>query len=86
MREAIERGRERWIFASADQVHNLPAQKRFRRRTQIRLRCSHWTPRGEYVDPPGCCVEQGYGFASGPDVALCDGGLHVDAPGIRDYS
>ncbi|MBO1754829.1 DUF4238 domain-containing protein [Allobranchiibius sp. CTAmp26] len=85
VREAVEQGRERWIFASADQSGHLPRRKRFRRRTQIRLRCSHWTPQGRLVDPPGCCVEQAEGFSAGPDVALCNQGLHVDAPSMWDY-
>jgi hypothetical protein len=86
VREAVEQGRERWIFASADQSGHLPRRKKFRRRTQMRLRCSQWTPQGRYVDPPGCCVEQAEGFSAGPDVALCNRGLHVDAPTMWDYS
>lgn len=85
VREAVEQGRERWIFASADQRDRLPSTKKFRRRTQMRMRCSQWTPRGRYIEPPGCCVEQAEGFAAGPDVALCDQGLHRDAPAMWDY-
>lgn len=86
VREAVEQGRERWIFASVDQAEHLPRTKKFRRRTQLRLRCSQRTPRGRYVDPPGCCVEQGDGFSAGPDIALCDQGLHVGAPTMWDYT
>lgn len=86
VRTAIEQGRERWIFASADQVERLPRRQQFRRRTQIRLRCSSRGPDGQYIQPPGCCVEQREGFALGPDVALCQQGLHVDAPTMWDHS
>lgn len=85
VRQAVEQGRERWIFASPDQKDRLPSTKKFRRRTQIRLRCSQWTPRGRRIEPPGCCVEQAEGFAAGPDIALCDQGLHVDAPAMWDH-
>lgn len=85
VRDAIEKGRERWIFASPEQKDRLPKTKKFRRRTQMRMRCSHWTPRGRYVEPPGCCVEQADGFSVGPDVILCDQGLHVQAPAMWDY-
>lgn len=86
VREAIEQGRERWIFASPSQKDQLPATKKFRRRTQIRLRCSQWSPRGEYIRPPGCCVEYLETFAAGPDVALCNQGLHAAAPSMWDYT
>lgn len=85
VRDAIEQGRERWIFASPEQKDRLPKTKMFRRRTQIRMRCSQWTPRGRYVEPPGCCVEQADGFSAGPDVVLCDQGLHMAAPAMWDY-
>lgn len=85
VRDAIEKGRERWIFASPEQKDRLPMTKKFRRRTQIRLRCSQWTPSGRYLEPPGCCVEQADGFAAGPDVVLCDHGLHVEAPAMWDH-
>lgn len=85
VKKTIEQGRERWIFASPDQKDRLPKTKKFRRRTQMRLRCSQWTPRGKYVEPPGCCVEQTEGFSAGPDVILCDQGLHTDAPKMWDY-
>jgi hypothetical protein len=58
----------------------LPARKLFRRRTQVRLRCSNRGPRGEYVAPPGCVVKMSEAFADKPDVALCDQGLHSPAP------
>lgn len=86
VREAVEQGRERWIFASAEQVERLPMSKLFRRRTQLRVRCSQWTPRGRYIEPPGCCVEQGEGFGASPDIALCNQGLHVDAPAIWEHA
>jgi hypothetical protein len=85
VRKAIEQGRERWIFASPDQKDRLPKTKKFGRRTQMWLRCSQWTPRGTYVEPPGCRVEQADGFSAGPDVVLCDQGLHIDAPEMWDY-
>jgi hypothetical protein len=85
VRTAIEQGRERWIFASPEQKDRLPATKKFNRRTQMRMRCSQWTPRGKYVEPPSCCVEMADGFSAGPDVALCDQGAHVPAPAMWEY-
>lgn len=70
------------MFALPEQKEWLPRAKTFRRRTQMRMRCSQWTPRGRYVDPPGCCVEQADGFSAGPDVVLCDQGLHLEAPAM----
>jgi hypothetical protein len=86
VREGVEQGRERMIFASGDQCDWLPRTKKFRRRAQIRLRCSSRTPQGEYVEPPGCCVEQSDVFAVGPDVALCDQGLHVPAAKMWSFT
>ncbi|MFE7723217.1 DUF4238 domain-containing protein [Nocardia rhizosphaerihabitans] len=86
VREGVERGRERMIFASAEQHDKLPRTKKFRRRIQTRLRCSHLTPQGEYVEAPGCCVEQSHAFAEGPDIALCDQGLHRAAPEMWMHS
>lgn len=86
VKKAIEQGRERWIFASPDQKDRLPSSKKFRRRTQIRLRCTQWTPQGEYIQPPDCCVELAEGFSAIPDVVLCDHGLHKDAPKMLDYT
>ena len=80
VRESIEKGRERMIFASEEQRDRLPRGKMFHRRTQSRLRCSDHTPQGEYIPHPGCCVEWSHSFATGPDVALCDRGLHSPAP------
>lgn len=85
VRQATEQGRERWIFATVDQAPHLPATKRFRRRTQARVRCSQRTPDGAFVPPPACCVEQSECFASGPDVSLCNQGLHTEAPAMWDY-
>ena len=51
--DGVERGRERMIFASEVSRSWLAARKKFGRRTQIRLRCSDRTPRGEFVPPPG---------------------------------
>lgn len=86
VRDAIEQGRERWIFASPSQKDQLPAGKKFRRRTQIRLRCSQRSPSGAYIRAPGCCVEYLETFAAGPDVALCDQGLHAAAPSMWDHA
>ena len=85
VRVGVEQGRERMIFASSseEQHDRLPQGKEFLRRTQVRLRCSDRTPSGEYIPPPGCCVEWSYAFAAGPDVALCDQGLHSPAPELR---
>lgn len=80
VRQSIEQGRERMIFASDDQVDRLPKGKKFRRRAQSRLRCSNHAPNGEFIPPPGCCVEWSETFATGPDVVLCDQGLHSPAP------
>jgi hypothetical protein len=86
VREAVEQGRERWIFSSTDQADRLPKSRAHRRRAQLRLRCSHWAPDGTYVDPPGCCVEQVEGLSAGPDIALCNQGLHQDAPSMWDHA
>jgi hypothetical protein len=80
VRQSVEQGRERMIFASEEQRDRLPQGKKFRRSTQVRLRCSDRSPTGEYMRPPGCCVERSEAFAAGPDVALCDQGLHSLAP------
>jgi hypothetical protein len=85
VRDGVEQGRERMIFASGEQRDRLPRTKQFRRRPQMRLRCSQWTPQGEHVEPPGCCVEQSEAFAVGPDVVLCDQGLHLPAPDMWSY-
>jgi predicted RNA-binding protein YlxR (DUF448 family) len=86
VREAVLQGRERWIFASADQAQRLPQSKAFRRRSQMRLRCSPWTPNGRHLEPPACCVESMECFSTGPDIAVCGQGLHVDAPRMWQYT
>ncbi|MFF4893443.1 DUF4238 domain-containing protein [Micromonospora chersina] len=80
VRQAVEQGRERMIFASEEQRDRFPKGKKFRRRAQTRLRCSNRTPRGEHIPPPGCCVHWSETFAAGPDVVLCSRGLHSPAP------
>lgn len=85
VRDSVEKGRERMIFASEEQHDRLPRTKKFRRRKQTRLRCSQRTPQGEYLESPGCCVEQSYVFAAGPDIALCGQGLHFPAPEMWSY-
>ncbi|GAA2662848.1 hypothetical protein GCM10010400_22570 [Streptomyces aculeolatus] len=85
VRTGVEQGRERMIFASEEQRDRMPRTKKFRRRAQTRLRCSQRTPKGEYLEPPGCCTEQSSAFAAGPDVVLCDQGLHVPAPNMWLY-
>jgi hypothetical protein len=86
VRDAIEQGRERWIFASPEQKDTLPVRKKFRRRAQVRMRCSQRTPSGKYVEPPSCCVEMADGFSAGPDVSLCDQGGHFPAPGMWEHT
>lgn len=86
IREAVIQGRELMIFATEDQLRYLPIGKPQRRRAQVRLRCSHWSPRGKYVPPPGCVVEFSEGYGAGPDVALCESGLHRPAPGMLHRS
>jgi Protein of unknown function (DUF4238) len=86
VRDGVEQGRERMIFASEEQRDRLPNGMRFARRAQTRLRCSDRTPSGEYVPPPGCCVEWSQAFAAGPDVALCNQGLHSPAPEMWSQS
>lgn len=85
VRRAVEEGKERRIFASEQQRHRLPTGKLFRRRTQIRLRCSPYAPHGGQIPPPGCCVEMAEAFAAAPDVVLCDSGLHAPAPEMNPY-
>ncbi|MDX1890426.1 DUF4238 domain-containing protein [Mycolicibacterium sp. 050158] len=80
VRDAVQQGRERMIFASEAQRDRLPAGKMFRRRTQGRFRCSDRSPHGEYIAPPGCVVKMSEAFADKPDVALCAQGLHSSAP------
>lgn len=80
VRHGVEQGRERMIFASEEQRERLPEGRKFRRRAQVRLRCSDRSPRGKYVPPPGCCVQCSDTFAASPDVALCNQGLHSPAP------
>jgi len=79
VRECVEEGRERMIFATEDQRDRLPRGKLFRRRTQAQLRCSDRTPLGEVIPAPGCCVEWSEALAAAPDVALCSQGLHRPA-------
>lgn len=86
VREGVMQGRERMIFASAAQLDTLPQGKKFRRRIQIRLRCSDRTPRGQLMKPPGCCVEMTHLFATGPDIELCQRGLHSNAPSMWNYT
>ncbi|MDJ0408914.1 MULTISPECIES: DUF4238 domain-containing protein [Nocardiaceae] len=86
LKKSIEQGRERWIFAPPEQRDRLPKTKLFNRRTQMRLRCSQYTPQHKYLKPPGCCVEQAEGFSVGPDVVLCDRGLHSEAPAMCEYT
>ena len=86
VRRAIEQGRERRIFVSEHQHDRLPVRKQFRRRTQIRLRCSPRTPDGEYLPPPACCVETSEAFGAGPDVVLCNSGLHAPAPEMNIHA
>lgn len=86
VRDAVEQGRERMIFASEAQRDRLPTRKRFRRRTQVRLRCSNRDPWGEYVAPPGCVVKQSETFADKPDIVLCDQGLHSPAPEMTSFA
>lgn len=83
IRDGVEQGRERMIFASGEQRDRLREGRRIRRRAQMRLRCSEWTPGGERVPAPGCCVEHSEVFAVSPDVVLCDQGLHTPAPDMR---
>lgn len=86
VRQAVEQRRERRIFASEQQRDRLPVGKRFRRRTQIRLRCSPRTLNGKHIPPPGCCVEMSEAFAAGPDVLLCNNGLHAPAPEMNIHN
>lgn len=85
VRKAVEQGRERMIFASEDQRDRLPTRKLFRRRTQVRLRCSDRGPMGNYVPPPGCVVKMSETFSDRPDVSLCEQGLHSPAPEMLKF-
>jgi hypothetical protein len=86
VRECVEQGRERMIFASEEQVNRLPRGKTFRRRTQSRLRCSDYTPQGDPIPYPGCCVEWSQVFATEPDVVVCGRGLHSPAPAMWSHT
>lgn len=85
VRDSVEQGRERMIFASEAQRDRLPSRKLYRRRTQVRLRCSHHGPTGNYVAPPGCVVKMSETFADKPDVVLCGHGLHSPAPEMLNF-
>ena len=85
VRQGVLQGRERMIIADDGQQSRLPRTMKFRRRTQVRLRCSQRTPEGDYVEPPGCCVEMSYAFADRPDIVLCGQGLHSPAPKMLNY-
>src|SRR5690606_4720041 len=82
VREAIEQGRERMIFASEEQRPRLPERKSFRRRAQAYFDCSDHTPERERVEPPGCCVRLADGYALTPMVKLCEQGLHRPVPAM----
>jgi hypothetical protein len=86
VRDAVMQGRERMIVASDNQRDRLPEGKAFRRRTQLRLRCSDRGPDGEYMPPPSCCVHSCDAFAAKPDVVLCDRGLHSPAPDMALFA
>ena len=86
VRLAIEQGRERMIFATEEQRDRLPYRKLFHRRAQVRLRCSERSPTGEFIPPPGCCVESSTWYGSGPDVVLCSRGLHLPAPEMWEHT
>ena len=86
VREGVEQGRERLIFASEAQSGRLPTGKKFRRRVQSRVRCSQYKPSGEYIPPPGCCTAWHDTFADKPDIVLCNQGLHEPVPDIDKYA
>lgn len=86
VRQAVEQGRERLIFASEEQVDRLPKGKKFYRRAQSRLRCSGRSRAGENIFPTGCFVEWAVAFSADPDVVLCKGGLHTDAPEMWSHT
>jgi hypothetical protein len=86
LRTDAVRGREQMIFANEDQFRHLPVGKRLSRRAQMRFRCSQWTPSGEYVEPPECCVEMRDTYASAPDIRLCGKGGHFPAPSMMEYT
>lgn len=85
VRRCVVQGRERMIFGSEEQLEILRRSFQFTGRAQARLRCSDRTPDGEFVPPPGCCVEHGECYADRPDVALCEQGLHSPAPAMEGY-
>jgi hypothetical protein len=86
VRRGVEQGRERMILASEDQHGELALGKAFRRRVQVRLRCSDRGPGGEYVPPPGCCVQNSEVFSTEPDVLLCNQGLYSPAPEMWSHN
>ncbi|MEV7962383.1 DUF4238 domain-containing protein [Oerskovia paurometabola] len=77
VRTAMVRGRERVIIGRQQQLDGLP-QSPIRKRVQLRMRC---TPRGQ-----GCLVESAETYAAGPDIQLCDNGLHQEAPGVAQFA
>jgi hypothetical protein len=86
VRDSAYMGRERMVFASADQRRRLGPSTLFNRRAQVRLRCSTVSPSGLPIEPPGCCIEMTECFGAGPDVRLCAQGLHKPAPAMSAYA
>ncbi|MCD4849676.1 DUF4238 domain-containing protein [Arthrobacter sp. AK01] len=85
VRAIMLQGRDRFIIATEDQLRTLPVGKGIPRRAQMRLRCSQRKPNGEYVEPPGCVVETKECYSNGPDVLLCDSGLHRHVPTLAEH-
>lgn len=85
VRAIMVQGRDRFIIATDDQLRTLPVGKPIPRRAQIRLRCSQYKPSGEYVEPPGCVVENKECYDTSPNIQLCSNGLHRPVPELTAH-
>lgn len=86
VRSMIEQTRERMVFGSPEQRGALARIKPFHTRPQMSLTCSQRTPRGEYIEPPGCCTKNSVALATRPIIAVCRDGLHEPAPDFTDLT
>lgn len=85
VRAIMLQGRDRFIIATEQQLRSLPIGKPLPRRAQIRLRCSQ-QHHGQDIEPPGCVVERVECYDRGPNVALCESGLHRPVIDLAQYA
>lgn len=85
VRAIMLQGRDRFIISTEEQLCTLPAGKPIPRRAQIRLRCSQHH-QGQYIEPPGCVVENIECYDRTPNIMLCENGLHRPVPQLFSLS